>query len=307
MLLNQLHKQFLEYLEIEKNRSLKTVESYDRHVKRFFNYAKISGPEDIDDELVRRYRLYLNRVTDEAGKPLKKQTQGYYLIALRSFLKYLAKRGIETLPAEKIELGKTPSRQVEFLEDEELNRLFNAVSGTDMKGIRDRAILELLFSTGLRVSELASLNRDSINLKRDEFSIRGKGDKIRVVFLSDAAKESIRRYLEKREDIEEALFVQSRTGAPGGAGHERLTPRSIQRMIRHYASKAGIMKKVTPHTLRHTYATDLLFSGADLRSVQALLGHSNISTTQIYTHVTDRTLKEVYKKYHGRTRKNQNS
>ena len=323
MLLKQLHKEYLEYLEIERNRSLKTVENYDRYLRRFFNFAKVSEPKDIDDELVRKYRLYLNRLGENYGKTLKKQTQGYHLIALRNFLKYLAKRGIKTLAADRIELGKAPSRQVEFLEGEELNRLLDSASGKNLKNLRDRAILELLFSTGLRVSELCSLNRDSINLKRGEFTIKGKGDKIRVVFLSDSAKSTLKNYLEKRTDINEALFVSAKQPSannpigpspprPSAVGlgrvlgqqpTTRLTPRSIQRMIKKYSAKAGLTKKVTPHTIRHSYATDLLFAGADLRSVQALLGHSSITTTQIYTHVTDKALKEVHKKYHGKTRK----
>ena len=312
LLLKELHKQFLEYLEIERNRSLKTVENYDRYLKRFFNFAKVSEPKDVDDELVRKYRLYLNRLGENNGKTLKKQTQGYHLIALRNFLKYLAKRGIKTLAADRIELGKTPSRQVEFLEGEELNRLLESASGKNLKNLRDRAILELLFSTGLRVSELCSLNRDSVNLKRDEFTVKGKGDKLRVVFLSNSAKTALKNYLEKRIDIDEALFISAKqpTTNPSallGASNQqlttRLTPRSIQRMIKKYSAKAGLTKKVTPHTIRHSYATDLLFAGADLRSVQALLGHSSITTTQIYTHVTDKALKEVHRKYHGKNRK----
>ncbi|OHA00282.1 MAG: hypothetical protein A3G49_03540 [Candidatus Sungbacteria bacterium RIFCSPLOWO2_12_FULL_41_11] len=304
MTLKELHKQFLEYLEIERNRSLKTVENYDRYLKRFFNFAEVSDANDIDDELVRKYRLYLNRLGENNGKALKKQTQGYHLIALRNFLKYLAKRGIKTLTADRIELGKTPSRQVEFLEGEELNRLLESASGKDLKNLRDRAILELLFSTGLRVSELCSLNRDSVNLKRDEFTVRGKGDKIRVVFLSETAKSALKNYLEKRTDVNEALFISAKRQETSDMKQvTRLTPRSIQRMIKIYSAKAGITKKVTPHTLRHSYATDLLFAGADLRSVQALLGHSSITTTQIYTHVTDKALKEVHRKYHGQSRK----
>src|SRR3989338_2400303 len=306
MTLKELHKQFLEYLEIERNRSLKTVENYDRYLKRFFNFAEVSDANDIDDELVRKYRLYLNRLGENNGKALKKQTQGYHLIALRNFLKYLAKRGIKTLTADRIELGKTPSRQVEFLEGEELNRLLESASGKDLKNLRDRAILELLFSTGLRVSELCSLNRDSVNLKRDEFTVRGKGDKIRVVFLSETAKSALKNYLEKRTDVNEALFISHKPTTNNLQLTTRLTPRSIQRMIKIYSAKAGITKKVTPHTIRHSYATDLLFAGADLRSVQALLGHSSITTTQIYTHVTDKALKEVHKKYHGQSRKTNN-
>lgn len=302
MNINELHKQFLEHLEIEKNRSLKTIENYDRYVRRFLAYAKIKSPAEITDEIIREYRLHLNRVKDSHGNSLKKQTQSYHLIALRSFLKYLAKREVKTLSAERIELGKMPSREVSFLEGDELNRLLNAPKGTGITTLRDRAILELLFSTGLRVSELCSLNRDSINLSHDDFSVRGKGDKIRAVFLSQTAKDTLKNYLAKREDADAALFIQHKQN-PATTADLRLTPRSIQRMIKKYAVAAGITKEVTPHKLRHSFATDLLYAGADLRSVQALLGHANITTTQIYTHVTDKGLREVHKKFHGKTRK----
>ncbi|MDO8600574.1 MAG: tyrosine-type recombinase/integrase [bacterium] len=302
MSLNEYHKQFLEHLEIEKNRSLKTIENYDRYIRRFFAFARISSPTAITDEVIREYRLHLNRVKDAHGNTLKKQTQMYHLIALRSFLKYLVKRDVKTLPAERIELGKMPSREVSFLEGAELERLLKAPSGNAIATLRDRAILELLFSTGLRVSELCSLNRDSINLAHDDFSVRGKGDKIRAVFLSATAKDALKQYLAKREDVDAALFIQHKY-KPATTVDLRLTPRSIQRMIKKYAAKAGITKEVTPHKLRHSFATDLLYAGADLRSVQALLGHSNITTTQIYTHVTDKGLREVHKKFHGKMRK----
>lgn len=300
--LSKLHKEFLEHLEIEKNRSLKTIENYDRYLRRFLAYAKIQSPAEITDDLIREYRLHLNRIKDTHGKPLKKQTQMYHLIALRSFLKYLTKRGIKTLAADRIELGKMPSREVSFLEGDELNRLLNAPKGTGITALRDRAILELLFSTGLRVSELCSLNRDSINLAHDEFSVRGKGDKIRAVFLSETSKNALKNYLAKRSDVDTALFIQHKYKAATTADL-RLTPRSIQRMIKKYAVSSGITKEVTPHKLRHSFATDLLYAGADLRSVQALLGHANITTTQIYTHVTDKGLREVHKKFHGKMRK----
>ncbi len=303
--LKTLHQQYLEYLEIERGRSLKTVENYDRYLKRFFGFAKISSPADITDDLIRRYRLWLNR-----GE-LKRKTQNYYLIALRNFLKYLAWRGMDSLSPERIQLAKTPERDLDLISIEELERLLSAPKGGDLKTLRDKAILELLFSTGLRVSELGALNRDSIDLKKEEFSVRGKGEKVRVVFLSERARRALKDYLAKREDISEALFIGLKPGkksAQGGSASgrqeaSRLTSRSLERIIKFYAVKAGISKKVTPHVLRHMFATDLLINGADLRSVQALLGHANITTTQIYTHVTDRQLKEVHKAFHARRRK----
>ncbi|MDP3785089.1 MAG: tyrosine-type recombinase/integrase [bacterium] len=299
--LKELHRQFLEHLEIERGRSLKTVENYDRYLKRFFDFAKISSPGAVTDELIRRYRLELNR------SALKKNTQNYYLIALRNFLKYLAWRGVESLPAERIGLAKAPERDLDLISLEELERLLSSPTGSELKTLRDKAILELLFSTGLRVSELSSLDRDSIDLKKDEFSVRGKGEKVRVVFLSPSAKKAIQNYLDKREDVSDALFINMRPAPEKGRGspHEvgRLTPRSIERIMKYYAIKAGISKKVTPHILRHMFATDLLQNGADLRSVQALLGHANITTTQIYTHVTDKALREVHKAFHARRRK----
>ncbi|MBU1178994.1 tyrosine-type recombinase/integrase [Patescibacteria group bacterium] len=288
--LSELKKQFLEYIEIERGRAVKTVENYDRYLRRFLEFSKLKDPSAISDSKLREYRLYLNR------QGLKKKTQNYHLIALRNFLKYLARMGIESLPPERIELAKVGERQIDLISADELQRLLDSPRGEDLKSLRDKAILELLFSTGLRVSELCSLDREDLDpgrsgasFKKGEFSVRGKGDKIRLVFLSDNAKEAVKNYLDKRVDIEEALFC--------------LTPRSVERIVRHYAIKAGIAKKVTPHIIRHCFATDLLGAGADLRSVQALLGHSNISTTQIYTHVTDRQLKEVHRAFHGRTRK----
>jgi len=249
--LNDLLNDYLDYLEVEKNRSKKTRENYSRYLRRFLEWAKINSPSEITAELVRKFRLYLNRLEESGRPPLKKITQNYHVIALRSFLKYLAKRDIEVLPAEKIELAKQPERQVEFLEAEELERLLGAPEGDSFKSLRDRAILELLFSTGLRVSELCALNRDSLSLKKNEFSVRGKGDKIRVVFLSDTAKEALKKYLEKRSDVEEALFIHEARHPEKETGL-RLTPRSVQRLVKFYAVKAGISgKKVSPHTLRH--------------------------------------------------------
>lgn len=304
MNLKDLKTQFLEYLEIEKNRSAKTVENYNHYLVRFINFAKIDKPGDISEELIRKYRLYLNRLNDANGRPLKKVTQNYHVIALRAFLKYLAKRDIKTVSAEKLELGKQEERQVTFLEPQELERFLKSPSGTALSDLRDRAILETLFSTGLRVSELCSLNRDDIDIKRGEFSVRGKGSKIRVVFLSDGAKASLVTYLDKRPDADEALFIR----VPQNEKLEkyeklRLTPRSVQRIIKKYAVTAGIIgKKVSPHSLRHSFATDLLRNGADIRSVQAMLGHASVTTTQIYTHVTDKQLREVHERFHDKNK-----
>jgi len=289
---------FLEHLEIEKNRAQKTLENYRRYLLYFSAFSEIKNPSEITTELVRQYRVRLNRAQDRAGNTLKKNTQAYYLIALRSFLKYLAKRNINSLAAEKIELGKVPERKLEFLDADELERLLNAPQGGDISALRDRAILETLFSTGLRVSELCSLNRDNVNIERGEFAVRGKGSKLRVVFLSDSAKDALKKYLAERSDIHEALFV-GHHGNLNKKESARLTPRSVQRLIKKYAVVAGVIKKVSPHQLRHSFATDLLQNGADIRSVQAMLGHANITTTQIYTHYTDKHLKEIHKKYHS--------
>jgi site-specific recombinase XerD len=305
--IRELKREFLEHLEIEKGRSLKTLENYGRYIDKFLEFSKISNPRDISDELIRKYRLFLNRTKTAEGNEITRKTQNYYLIALRMFLKYLVKRGIKSLAPEKIELAKIPQNQLDLITEEELDRILKAPEGNDIRKLRDKAILELLFSTGLRVSELCSLNRDQINeTKSGEISIRGKGGKIRVVFISEKAKQAIKNYLDKRTDTEEALFVRtSSLSAKGGqiSNLSRLTPRSIERIIKFYAIKAGISKKVTPHTLRHCFATDLLSAGADLRSVQSLLGHSNITTTQIYTHITDKQLREIHKAFHGRRRK----
>jgi site-specific recombinase XerD len=302
MNVKELKSQFLEYLEIEKNRSPKTIENYNHYLTRFISFAKVENPRDVTEETIRKYRLLLNRTTDERGKSLKKVTQNYHVIALRSFLKYLAKRDIRTVPAEKIELGKQEEREVVFLEPSELERFLHAPQGETLSNLRDRAILETLFSTGLRVSELCSLDQDNIDLKRGEFSVRGKGSKLRLVFLSGEAKAAIATYLGKRSDADEALFIRVPRNERFEKYEElRLTPRSVQRIIKKYAVVAGIVgKKVTPHSLRHSFATDLLRNGADIRSVQALLGHSSVTTTQIYTHVTDKQLREVHEKFHGK-------
>ncbi|HRU33661.1 MAG TPA: tyrosine-type recombinase/integrase [Candidatus Paceibacterota bacterium] len=306
----ELKKQYLEYLEIEKNRSSKTVENYDRYLTKFFKFLserlnkKIDQltPQDITLDNVRQFRLYLNRSEGIKGN-LKKITQNYYIIALRGFLKYLSKIGVESLPAEQVELARVTRNEIGLISFEELERLLNAPDDHSLKGLRDRAILEMLFATGLRISELCQLNRDSINLERGEFSVKGKGGKIRLVFLSESAREALKKYLDKRTDIEEPLFVTFKKSKNNNDVIGRITPRTVERLINFYAKKAGIVKKVTPHTLRHLFATDLLQNGADLRSVQMLLGHSNISTTQVYTHITDRELKEIYRAFHARRRK----
>ncbi len=306
--LEQLKREFLEHVEIEKGNSLKTVNNYDHYISRFLDFAKISDPKDITDDKVREFRLFLNRqpgvkVRGQSSATLKKNTQNYYLIALRVFLKYLMKRRITSLPPDRIDLAKIKERSLDLISVEELSRLLKAptvenISGKkddNLKILRDKAILELFFSTGLRLSELCSLNRD-LDLSKDEFSIRGKGEKVRVVFLSDSAKDAIREYLKNRKDLDEPLFIQySRHEANGN----RLTPRSIERIVKYYAIKAGISKKVTPHVIRHSFATDLLSNGADIRSVQMMLGHANIATTQIYTHITDKQLRDVHKKFHS--------
>ena len=300
--LGSFARQFLEYLEIERGRSLKTVENYEHYLTRFLSSTGAKEPNDITDEVMRSFRLWLNRqeagVREGRNTTLKKKTQNYYLIAIRSFLKYLRKRGIESYAPERIELAKVAERTIDLLSAQDLRRLLSAPAGDTVKELRDKAILELFFSTGLRLSELCSLSRD-IDLSRDEISVRGKGEKVRVVFLSDEAKNSISAYLKKRTDMDDALFVQESRNAKKD-GSLRLTPRSIERMVKHYAAKAGIMDKVTPHILRHSFATDLLYNGADIRSVQIMLGHANIATTQIYTHVTDSQLREVHKKFHSK-------
>lgn len=297
-------KEFLEYLEIEKNRSKKTIENYNFYLNRFIEWFGDKKPNQIVPEAVRKYRLWLNRLIDAHGEPLKKNTQNYHLIALRSFLKYLAKRDAKTMAPEKIELMKMPDREVAFVEGADLSRLLDAPlnigQDNELIRLRDKAILELLFSTGLRVSELANLLKENVNIKKDEFTVRGKGGKSRVVFMSEQAKYALQKYLEKRPDLNPSLFIShdKRTGKKGTEAP--LTPRSVQRIVQKYARAAGITKAVTPHTLRHSYATDLLQNGADIRSVQTMLGHSSITTTQIYTHITDKELRNVYKKFHGK-------
>ncbi len=302
MNMQEYKTQFFEYLEIEKNRSAKTIENYDRYLNKFFEFAKISSPGELTEDLIRKYRLHLNRITDERGQTLKKITQNYYVIALRAFLKYLSKIGVESVHPEKIELAKQDQREVSFLDAKDLERFLEAPKEDDLRALRDRAILITLFSTGLRVSELCSLNRNEINIDRGEVAVKGKGGKVRLVFLSDKAKQTIKDYIEKRSDVDDALFIQIPKNARFDKYENlRLTPRSVQRLIKKYSIVAGIVgKRITPHILRHSFATDLLQNGADIRSVQALLGHSNLTTTQIYTHVTDKQLREVHKKFHDK-------
>jgi site-specific recombinase XerD len=302
--IHELQRQFLEHLEIEKGRSVKTIDNYGRYLTRFITYAKISSPQEITEQGIRDYRLWLNRQpgtkSSRGHDPMKRRTQNYYLIALRAFLKFLRKRGIESMSPERIELAKVPERSLDLITSGELDRLLKAPDTSTERGLRDKAILELFFSTGLRVSELCSLSHDDIDMSREEFSVRGKGEKVRVVFLSEAAKDAIKAYVKARKDMDDALFVQYGKNVKSVKGSQtlRLTPRSVERLVKRYAVKAGITRKVTPHVVRHSFATDLLQNGADLRSVQALLGHANIATTQIYTHVTDKHLHDVHKRFH---------
>ncbi len=298
--LSELTIDFLEYLEVEQNRSQKTAENYHLYLMRLIEFIDDIEVEKFDAEMLRKWRLWLARYKDDRGQELSKLTQTYHLIALRSFLKFCSKRSIPTLAADKVELPKVTRKQVSFLKDDELQQLFAQIPTDSQIGLRDRAIIALLYSSGLRVSELTKLDRDHVNLKRREFMVRGKGQKDRLVFVDDGAAELIQTYLNARTDAITPLFIRY-------GGHEvtdrsgdfkRLTPRSVQRMVSRYAKLAGITKQVSPHTLRHSFATDLLMNGADLRSVQTLLGHSNISTTQIYTHVTDPHLREVHKRFH---------
>lgn len=299
-MLSKAKTDFLEYLEIEQNRSQKTIRNYDHYLTRLVDFAGEIKVSEIDTELIRKWRLWLNRLGTNTSDELQTATLNYHLIALRSFLKFCAKRDIPALAADKIELARSHRKQVTFLTPEEVERLFKEVDTTNLAGLRDRAILELLFSSGLRVSELVGLDRDHINLKRREFSVRGKGQKDRPIFISPAAAEWIQKYLDQRTDNTRPLFIRfaGNKQVDLSGNYHRLTARSVQRLVSRYALLAGITKHVSPHTLRHSFATDLLMNGADLRSVQALLGHSNIATTQIYTHVTDPHLKEVHKKFH---------
>lgn len=305
MSISALITDFLEYLELERNVSLLTIRNYDHYLKRFLDFAGDIDPKDIDLNLVRKYRLYLSRWTDPKNKkPLKRITQNYFMIALRAFLRYLARVDVATLSPEKVELGENEPRPLKILDEANLKSLLEAPDMTKKEGLRDRAILETLFSTGLRVSELTSLNRDTINLSRKEFGIVGKGRKERVVFISESAAKALENYLKARKDSFKPLFIrfQGKVDPLENGEAMRLTPRSIERIVEKYVKKLGFSVKATPHTLRHLFATDLLINGADIRSVQEMLGHSNISTTQIYTHVTNAHLKDVHKAFHSGNR-----
>jgi len=292
---------FIEHLEVEGGRMPKTAENYEFYLNRFVEFAGDITPAEITRELIRKYRLWLNRYKTTTGDELAMITQAYHLIALRGFLKYFSQRDIPSLAPDKIELPKTHRKQVTFLHYDEVVRLLEQINTSSESGLRDRAIIELLFSSGLRVSELVNLNRDHINTTRREFMVRGKGQKDRPVFISQAAADWVERYLDARHDSLVPLFISysKNTETNTSGDYRRLTARSIQRMVTTYARLAGITKHVSPHTMRHSFATDLLMNGADLRSVQNMLGHSNISTTQIYTHVTDAHLKDVYEKFHS--------
>ncbi len=290
--IEKLLRDYLDYLEIEKNRSPKTRENYEHYLNEFLKFSEAHTAKDITDGIVREFRMALAR------RDMKRLTQSYYVIALRNFLKYLAKRDVKSLAAEKIELPKTPSRQIEVLGYGDLERLLAAPKGNTLRALRDRAILETFFSTGLRLAELCSLSR-YIDLKRGEVTVRGKGDKLRVVFVADSAREAIQKYLAKRNDANEKLFVSiDKAGKVIGP----ITPRSVQRLVATRALEAGISKHIHVHQLRHSFATDLLMNGADLRSVQVLLGHANIATTQVYTHLTNKELREIHEAFHGKRR-----
>jgi len=293
--LKNLHADFLEDLEIAQGRSLKTVENYDHYLLRFYDTQKIENVEDITTDSVRAFRRLLAPDTENG---LSIATVNYHLIALRQFLKYLARRDIEALDAEKIGLAKLAERDVDVLYPEEMDALLAAPKGDSAEKKRDAAILQTLFSTGMRVSELVSLDRDDIRPSSNEIAIRGKGNKVRVVFLSEQAQKAISEYVERRMDVDPALFIRHKTGTSGSPDDLRLTPRTIQRLMKKYAAMAGLTKHITPHTLRHSFATDLLSNGADVRQVQQLLGHASITTTQIYTHLTDVHLREVHEKFH---------
>jgi integrase/recombinase XerD len=309
-MLEPLVDDFLEYLEVEKGRSPLTIREYRHYLNRFLDWLKAStkttDPGDITSGLIRRYRLYLAHLLNADGTPIKRVTQTYHIVALRAFLRYLTvQRDISTLSPDKIELPKQSPRLVAFLNPEQLERLLNSPQIADEAGLRDKAILETLFSTGLRVSELVQLNRDQINLDRKEFGVRGKGGKIRVVFLSDTAAHWLERYLQTRKDSFKPLFIRysGRFDCTKDGEKMRLTARSVQEIVNKYAKRGGLPINVTPHTLRHSFATDLLMGGADLRSVQEMLGHESIRTTQVYTHVTNKHLKEIHQTFHSRDKR----
>lgn len=303
---SRLLTDFLEYCELERNLSQLTVAKYDYYLRTFLSWAgeKASSPGEITPDLVKDYRLYLNRYVNQVTKrPLKRGTQLYFLVALRAFLRYLVKKGIKTLSPDQVELGKGGDRSLKFLDGDQIEQLFSQPDVTTDSGLRDRTMLEVFFSTGLRVSELVSLNKDQVNLNTGEMTVIGKGRKSRLVFLTDEAKHWLNRYLGKRDQDEfKALFISC---SPHQTEDKRLTARGVESVITGYVRRSGLSVKATPHTLRHSFATDLLYHGADLRSVQEMLGHANISTTQIYTHVTNPRLKEVHQAFHSRNQRSE--
>ena len=305
MNLPSLKLDFLEYLELERNVSQNTIENYNHYIARFLDFVGDIKPADINLEIIKKYRLHLARWKDpKTGEPLKRKTQNYFMIALRAFLKYMIRSDIETLSPEKVELGEIEDSPLKVLENKDLQILLDAPDQTARDGMRDRAILEALFSTGLRVSELAALNVDSINFERREFPIVGKGGKERIVFLSEEAAGIIQTYLNTRKDPYKPLFIrfQGRQDPSDDGENMRLTTRSLERIVEKYVKQVGLTVKATPHTLRHSFATDLLVNGADIRSVQEMLGHANIATTQIYTHITNKQLREVHKNFHDKNK-----
>lgn len=305
MYMSELILDYIEHLEVEGGRAARTAENYRLYLERFVEFTEDIEVGKITSEVIRKYRLWLNRFRNQQDEDLAIITQSYHLIALRGFLGYLSKRDIPSLAPDKIELPKTSRKQVTFLHYDEIQRMLEVIDISSEPGLRDRAVVELLFSSGLRVSELINLNRDHINTKRREFMVRGKGQKDRPIFISQEAADWVNRYLEMRADTLPPLFLNySKNNQTSTSGDfRRLTARSIQRIIEKYTKLAGITKHVSPHTMRHSFATDLLMNGADIRSVQSMLGHSNISTTQIYTHVTDTHLREVFEKFHSEKHK----
>lgn len=306
MTLSEAVEKFLEYLELERNASRLTIRNYRHYLERFMKFGALqspplSNPSSISPEIIRNYRLFLSRFADEKSLTLKRITQNYHLIALRAFLRYLIRHDINALSPEKVELGKAESRSLRFLDREQVDRLLNMPEISTPQGMRDKAIMEVLFSTGLRVSELVRLNRDSLNLDRHEFGVIGKGGRHRVVFLSDSATNWLERYMKIRQDAYPPLFIRyagKKTQEGKTAESLRLTVRTVQRIVEKYVRKARLPVKITPHGLRHSFATDLLSAGADIRAIQEMLGHKNISTTQIYTHVTNPQLREIHKRFH---------
>lgn len=293
---------FLDYLRIEKGSSPLTLRNYHHYLTRFYNWMETTKSDEITQRLITDYRIYLSKFKDIHDNPLTKRTQSYHIIAIRSFLKWLIKNDYDVLSPEKIDLPKIEDRQVKFLNGEQVERLLNAPTLSSIQGKRDKAILEVLFSTGLRVSELVKLDRDKVDLDHKEFGIVGKGGKARVVFLSDRATDWLNIYLKARDDNYKPLFIRHKVKKDISLPDEkmRLTVRSIQRLVKKYTHKIKLPVEATPHVLRHSFATDLLIAGADMRSVQEMLGHKNISTTQIYTHVTNKQMKDVHQAFHGK-------